>query len=987
MAGIERNRKLNKSQDFEYLKNEGIQSLQLMSGDNWTDFNDHDPGVTILEQVCYALTDLGYRAGFDVEKILKGNSTQIDRRKGAFYIPEEILGHHPVKIQDYQKLILNDFESISGVWIETLEDQFLSRVNGLYHVKLRAKGLSERLNHHITFDYHEKLYFLNGEILESDKIPEDCRDLFNEFCRYFDQRRNLGEGLGKVTILSEFLLDLKMDIVFNDNRNVDKKIAYMLSELQSFLLKPVKFHSLNEMIAQGFSIEEIYDGPRLQKGFVRDDDLGNLPEYIYKDDLVELVQNLEDIQTVKKIEFIDFKRGRVFIPDFCYPMISVDHLLEDHNDEPHLRIYYKGALMQFNPRIVKEHFEYFWHGKRRSGGYNLLDQEEGQISSVSQIDHYTGIDEYVELSDSMPVFYGVGDFGLHPDVEDKRKSESNQLIGFLMIFDQIMRNFLAQLSHLSDLYSVLPGNEEVRTYFSSTIKNLKKRQSHISFYLNNQSGVSASEVSDLYENTLNEITESKLNSFKRKDRILDHILARFNEQQSIEKKNHYTETFESYLFRNINDKSKFLQDYDLYSYHRFSKAFSITDSPGRDMSGYEYYCRFQLGLTEVKESLTSAFIEIIKEQAELNSQNLNESKFRTSEDNSLVGEMIDIKKFDLTEGEGDFEMSNSYFFGEIDASTFFGIARQVDNYKMIKSPDGTDDHYDLLFKKKEDQFVRVANGLNYEEGLLLVSEFIQYFRTIDEAGEGFYLLDHMDLLQSTINTNCGFQITDNDGKTAIDLCDLNIDVRAKLIREILDFDYELFEKEEVECELPFVIKDNSISWNEEKLNIDVPEFIKVLSNNDDDDIRIYYKNLLTQLRLLNSEGLISEKYRFEQLEKFRLEGEIMGSKQNSFIPQIRYYTLRGSKKVFNDFFGLQFSIILPNWPSRFKTDSFRLHLNEILSHSTPPHLKRNLIWLDLDEMIQFEMMYKNFISNENQPYNEVNELKSLLTQFLLNRMN
>ncbi|NBQ69842.1 MAG: hypothetical protein EBU46_13880 [Nitrosomonadaceae bacterium] len=37
--------------DFETLRKEAIGKVQELSGDIWTDYNLHDPGVTILEQL------------------------------------------------------------------------------------------------------------------------------------------------------------------------------------------------------------------------------------------------------------------------------------------------------------------------------------------------------------------------------------------------------------------------------------------------------------------------------------------------------------------------------------------------------------------------------------------------------------------------------------------------------------------------------------------------------------------------------------------------------------------------------------------------------------------------------------------------------------------------------------------------------------------------------------------------------------------------
>ncbi len=58
--------------DFALLREEGIRRIQKLAGDTWTDHNLHDPGVTILEQLCYAITDLSYRLDFEMKDLLAG---------------------------------------------------------------------------------------------------------------------------------------------------------------------------------------------------------------------------------------------------------------------------------------------------------------------------------------------------------------------------------------------------------------------------------------------------------------------------------------------------------------------------------------------------------------------------------------------------------------------------------------------------------------------------------------------------------------------------------------------------------------------------------------------------------------------------------------------------------------------------------------------------------------------------------------------------
>ena len=73
--------------DFAKLREEAIELVQKLSGENWTDYNVHDPGVTILEQIVFALTELGYRTGFDVQDYLTSDDGHIDYESQAMYGP------------------------------------------------------------------------------------------------------------------------------------------------------------------------------------------------------------------------------------------------------------------------------------------------------------------------------------------------------------------------------------------------------------------------------------------------------------------------------------------------------------------------------------------------------------------------------------------------------------------------------------------------------------------------------------------------------------------------------------------------------------------------------------------------------------------------------------------------------------------------------------------------------------------------------------
>ena len=48
----------------------GLDHVRRLSRRLWTDHNIHDPGITTLELLAYALTDLAYRARFPLEDLL-----------------------------------------------------------------------------------------------------------------------------------------------------------------------------------------------------------------------------------------------------------------------------------------------------------------------------------------------------------------------------------------------------------------------------------------------------------------------------------------------------------------------------------------------------------------------------------------------------------------------------------------------------------------------------------------------------------------------------------------------------------------------------------------------------------------------------------------------------------------------------------------------------------------------------------------------------
>jgi len=101
--------------DWQFLRQEGIKHIERLSSAIWTDFNLHDPGVTILEVLCYAITDLGYRANLDPADLFAAPGDN------AFFTAARILPCDPVTAIDLRKVLI-DITGVKNAWVEQMED-------------------------------------------------------------------------------------------------------------------------------------------------------------------------------------------------------------------------------------------------------------------------------------------------------------------------------------------------------------------------------------------------------------------------------------------------------------------------------------------------------------------------------------------------------------------------------------------------------------------------------------------------------------------------------------------------------------------------------------------------------------------------------------------------------------------------------------------------------------------------------------------------
>ncbi|MFA8436119.1 MAG: hypothetical protein ACEPOZ_16495 [Marinifilaceae bacterium] len=219
----------SRSLQYEFLREEGIKYIQNLAGKIWTDYNAHDPGVTTLEILCYAITELGYRAGYPVKDLLScAPSDSKSSEAKNFFTAREIFPNSPLTLNDYRKLIMD----------VDVYDPFNSDCR---HVGVKNAWIRKAKSNEIPVYVHQKdskleytpdpLYVPKGDKVEQEPIEMGILyDVLLEFetCdQYGDLNDNSMSGsfvIGEFTShpnLNGLVISVEVEFPRWDNEEVD----------------------------------------------------------------------------------------------------------------------------------------------------------------------------------------------------------------------------------------------------------------------------------------------------------------------------------------------------------------------------------------------------------------------------------------------------------------------------------------------------------------------------------------------------------------------------------------------------------------------------------------------------------------------------------------------------------------------------------------------------------------------------------------------
>lgn len=411
---------------FDTLRAEGIAHIQDLAGSVWTDYNAHDPGVTILEQLCFALTDLFYRADFPVEDILTGPEGAIDWNRQGLLPPEDVFPCRPTTAFDYRAAILADVPEVENAWVDLVEEA--GRPTGLYRIRLRLRSDFET----------------SGDV---ERRQTQAREKVRQV---FLRARNLCEDLISIDFVPTSEYRLAAQVTIRQDADPADILARIYLCCQMVLAGPATFQPYDRAVSAGVAPEEMFRGPFTRSGMIEGD--GAPPDRdCTTADILSRISAMDGVEGVRAVAPLDTSPG---MKSLHWPQSDADIGVKLFVGSRPAKV----TLHELTMRYRELDFTSRGATYMPSGIAAILPRPVGQARPFA---------DYQSVQYLFPAIYGLGPNGIEPSEGAKRKAQSEQLRAYLLMFDQPMADCLAGLNNLRQLYSTELNINQ--TYFAQVL--------------------------------------------------------------------------------------------------------------------------------------------------------------------------------------------------------------------------------------------------------------------------------------------------------------------------------------------------------------------------------------------------------------------------------------------------------------------------------------------------------------------------------------
>ena len=925
---------------YEELHKEALEILQKLCGDVWTDYNEHDPGITLLENISYAITEDAYKANLPVEDLLHSSKKEpLVSGDNGFFTASDILTTSPITFNDYRKIWIDQIQNVKNIWIYPVDnyDKELNNIKGLLHV------------------YIEKSKYHTNKVLEE----RENEKMINDIVKIYHENRNLCEELYAIEIYKPLLLNIECEIVLSDMVDAEEALANILHCVNNHLAPEISYHSLSQLQEEGLSTNEIFNGPNLLNGFIKDE---SLKEPLNTVNISEVIKAIATLPGIVNINYFSLN----YRDENTHEMVSIkDQFTVPKNTTVRVafpssnkKLVFENSGITFLPDLQDTKKQLSFIQALTASKFKAASNSENNISipTGKNLD----INYHFPIRKQLPEIYGIGDRGISSNATPLRQAQAKQLKAYLLPFDQLIVNFLAQLSNIYNLYDV-HGNVSA-SYFTNTLPDVKEIIELIEPVNTTFSTEETARYWNIVTNDLNLFFDK--HASERLNKIADQLLARYNEafqMYSLSKinKNSYEGIIPDESFKNdlLAIKQDFVSKYDTISYNR-GKSFNYTynevideDNVAISFSGIFKKIAILTAIhhthiTSLSEIVTNSGIDIHPKKEEIDIV-FHEITIETPLEFIEIDEISYLVK--NSEDEENLFETMHYAGSEetlLNEDLKNGIA--INNYTIKEN---IEDEVYYILHKGETTKSNIAHIVNSKEAAVeTIEKTVEFLTEVSRESEGFFALEHVLLLPSYFENHFGFEINLSLLDTTL-TCILTHPEKTTFANrdEFLDQLINGLTSEELTFKTETIVGAYKISIQS------VHGKTIAVSKND----------------------FITKELAEQEIQKIK---NIRNQLQKETIESITTcYVYYGSERVDENFFSFRMSFLLPSWPVRFQNENFQKFFENTVYEEIPIHIRSDIYWLYYNDMQVFETFYFKWLkllqieNPENSIKEEINE--------------
>jgi hypothetical protein len=554
------------------LFDEGLAEVRRLGRAGWTDHNTHDPGITMLELACYALTDLAYRHALPIaDRLAAGGAAQ-------FHAPAAVLHNRAFTELDWRKRLI-DLPGVKNAWFEPVSDVLL--VADLRRKELRRDPPPDHPDWRsvpLAGLYRVRIEFMDGVTTQVQR-----NEVLRAVRGAVEESRNLGEDVLEIAAVRHEYFALCAEVDLSGEADVVEAAAQILFAVGEALAPPVPSHGLATLQARGLALPDVLEGPPLEHGFIDETELRAtaLPSEIRLSDVIGAAADVPGVRSLRQVRLNALRRSdgtdddedpppnradaaplanswRVPVQPGRLPRLSLHHgrLVFSQRGLPVL-----GFNIGAMPGSVATRLAALHEAARLR-----VETPAGTAVPAPPLGRTRALAGWVSFQRDFPALYGIGEAGLGERATPQRRAQALQLQGWLLFFDQLMADQLALLAQASQRLSVAPAAlQAVATAFAPTAMarpHVLAAQVVDSIVAHEQlypAGVTAQQLADA--------VESRSEAEARQQRLLDHLLARVGEDFA-DCAAAMASAFGHDAARQIGDKCHFLEDVAQLSHDR-----------------------------------------------------------------------------------------------------------------------------------------------------------------------------------------------------------------------------------------------------------------------------------------------------------------------------------------------------------------------------------------------------------------------------------